>query len=246
MPNRILRDWTDSEIVDMLGVDAERFFVRLIMKVDDYGRFSANARLLKSTLFPLKTEIQDSDIVQWLSECKKLALIITYNVANKEYLQIQNFKQVLRQKKEKYPAPQTNSTCIADDNQAASICFLETKRNETETNLKTNLKFRLRQKDFFIPVSEFFKENFTSLLEMWQIRHKTFDFQSFFEKMDAQYHLTDFTNENHIRNAFRSNFEKMTENKHQFQGKSKTEQLLQDADELKNHFANESTDSTNE
>ena len=42
MPNRILRDWTDSERVNALTVQGERFFVRLIMKVDDYGRLYGN------------------------------------------------------------------------------------------------------------------------------------------------------------------------------------------------------------
>lgn len=132
MPNRILRDWTDSFTMDELDVHAERFFVRLIMKVDDYGRFSADVRLLKSNLFPLKSDIRDSDISRWLTACEKSGLITVYTVALKSYLQIENFKQVLRQKTMKYPSP---DDCIADDthmyNNSKSIASL--KRNETET-----------------------------------------------------------------------------------------------------------------
>lgn len=111
MPNRILRDWTDSFTIDELDVNAERFFTRLIMKVDDYGRFYADTRLLRSNLFPLKTDIRDTDISRWLAACEKAGLIAIYNVATKEFLQITNFKQVLRQKIEKYPPP---NTCYAD------------------------------------------------------------------------------------------------------------------------------------
>jgi hypothetical protein len=140
MPNRILRDWTDSDIVDTLTVHAERFFTRLIMKVDDYGRYSANIKFLKSTLFPLKTDVRETDITRWITECEKSSLIALYNVANKDYLQIENFKQVLRQKNEKYPPPalseiamQTTSRCIADDTHL--LPRNETKRNEVETEV---------------------------------------------------------------------------------------------------------------
>lgn len=136
MPNRILRDWTDSFIVDELDVHAERFFVRLIMKVDDFGRFSADKRLLKSQLFPLKSDIRDTDIARCLTACEKAGLITIYTVASKCYLQIENFKQTLRQKTTKYPSP---DECIADAthmiSNSESIASL--KRNETETRKET-------------------------------------------------------------------------------------------------------------
>jgi hypothetical protein len=160
MPNRILRDWTDSETVDMLSVNAERFFTRLIMKVDDFGRFTANVRMLKSVLFPLKTDVRETDITRWLAECEKSGLIALYGVASKDYLQINNFKQALRQKVEKYPAPQLSITCIADETQMNSTCVLETKRNESEVETETKdapvKKFvkpdEYLIKDFFIEI----------------------------------------------------------------------------------------------
>lgn len=45
MPNRILRDCTDSEKINKLSVHAERFFYRLIMKVDSVDLFIAYAFL---------------------------------------------------------------------------------------------------------------------------------------------------------------------------------------------------------
>lgn len=133
MPNRILRDWTDSEIVDSLDVHSERFFTRLIMKVDDFGRYSANVKLLKSHLFPLKSDIRETDIARWLTACEKSGLIALYNVADKEFLQIDNFKQKLRQKVEKYPSP---LICIADVVPLTSRRMLEEKRNEVEVETK--------------------------------------------------------------------------------------------------------------
>lgn len=105
MPNRMLRDWTDSEKVDTLSVHAERFFTRLIMKVDDYGRYPASPKYLRAMLFPLKEDMRETDISRCLNECQVAGLIALYEVEKKEYVQINDFRQRLRQKTEKYPCP---------------------------------------------------------------------------------------------------------------------------------------------
>lgn len=141
MPNRILRDWTDSFIMDNLDSNEERFFVRLIMKVDDYGCFHADTRLLRANLFPLKTDIRDADISRWITACEKAGLITIYNVAKKEFLQITNFKQALRQKTKKFPLP---NECIADDththSNSISIASLKRSRNEVETETRVDAR----------------------------------------------------------------------------------------------------------
>lgn len=105
MPNRILRDWTDSESVNGLDWPCEVFFTRLIMKVDDFGRFTANPKLLRSLLFPLKDGIRETDISRHLAACEKAGLIVLYKVADKSFLEIRNFKQRTRQEVSKFPAP---------------------------------------------------------------------------------------------------------------------------------------------
>ena len=74
----LIRDWTDSLTVDALDVHGERFFTRLLMKVDDYGRTLVDNRLLKSRLFPLKTDIRETDISRWLAACQKAGLLRFY------------------------------------------------------------------------------------------------------------------------------------------------------------------------
>ena len=55
MPCRYIREeYLTSERVDLLDAKAERFYFRLFLVVDDYGRFEANEKLLKSKVFPLK------------------------------------------------------------------------------------------------------------------------------------------------------------------------------------------------
>lgn len=104
MPNRILRDWTDSYRVEALTAAGERMFVRLIMKVDDHGRFHADPRLVKSACFPLLT-VPDTHVGRWLDELDAAGLIVRYEVAGRNYLSICGFGQRLRAKRAKFPPP---------------------------------------------------------------------------------------------------------------------------------------------
>jgi hypothetical protein len=106
MPKRLLRDWTDSETIDTLSPQAEVFFVRLIMKADDFGRFSANPKLLKSSCFPLRDSARDTDISRWLAECEKAGVIAVHQTGLKPVLEIKNFGQRIKTGMvSKYPLP---------------------------------------------------------------------------------------------------------------------------------------------
>jgi hypothetical protein len=134
MPNRILRDWTDSEKMNALDAPTERFFTRLIMKADDYGRFNASAKLLRCNLYPLLIdEICEDDISGWLAACHKAGLIALYEVDSKPYLQVENFNQRLRSKREKYPAP-TGGVHVANHARPEVEVEVET---ETEVEVET-------------------------------------------------------------------------------------------------------------
>ena len=106
MPNRILRDWTDSDKVDKLSAEGERFFVRLIMKADDYGRYFADPKRLKAFLFPLKDSLRETDCSRWLAECEKAGLARCYDVAGRRYVELLNFNQRLRNMRNLHPEPQ--------------------------------------------------------------------------------------------------------------------------------------------
>ena len=106
MPNRILRDWTDSDPVNTLSADAERLFVRLIMKVDDFGRYIADPRLLRPSMYPLLLDqVREATVSRWLAECEKAGLVRRYAVDDKQYLEVQNFRQRTRSTESKYPSP---------------------------------------------------------------------------------------------------------------------------------------------
>lgn len=106
MPNRILRDWTDSDRLDGVSAEAERMFVRLLMKADDYGRFHAEPRRLKAALFPLIDSLRQDAIVRWLTELSARQLILLYESADhRQLLAIPRFGQRLKQSVPKFPPP---------------------------------------------------------------------------------------------------------------------------------------------
>lgn len=132
MPNRIIREGIiTSEAVNSLSWEAETFYRRLLSVVDDFGRFDARPSVLRSALYPLKLDSMREDSVQrCLKSCEAARLVVLYSVEGKEYLEVTNFRQQVRSKKSKYPAPDAHmhSTCTAHAQQM---------RTKTETETET-------------------------------------------------------------------------------------------------------------
>jgi len=97
--------------VDELTAEEERFFYRLIVQCDDFGRIDARPPILRARCFPLKVDkVKDSDIKQWLKKLEDVGLIVIYYVNDKPYLQFSTWEkhQQKRAKHSKYPAPDGN------------------------------------------------------------------------------------------------------------------------------------------
>lgn len=157
MPQRILRDWTDSFQIDLLTFEEEVLFTRLIMKADDYGNFHRNPKMIKSLLFPLKDGLRVSDIDRWLMNLQAAGIIRTYTHKGSPYLNIVNFGQRLRQHKRTYPEPvdfdNTIETCQQVVSELPSSGEPEEKRREEEGK---------RREGFAPPSLEDVREYFTS------------------------------------------------------------------------------------
>jgi len=135
MPNRILRDWTDSTRIELLNAEEERFFVRLMMKADDFGYFHGDPRLLKAALFPLLTDTRLSSVRQWRDKCVQAGLCHLYeDQRGREFLKINNFKQRTRATESKFPTDDGHMTvnCQSHDRQLRTETETETD-TETET-----------------------------------------------------------------------------------------------------------------
>ena len=107
MPNRILKESIcTSEEIDKLSPLQETVFYRLIVNCDDFGRFDARPKILKSKLFPLK-DIRVEQIEAALEALSSAELVILYEVDGKPFLQMKTWDrhQRVRAKVSKYPAP---------------------------------------------------------------------------------------------------------------------------------------------
>ena len=105
MPNRILRDWTDSFLVHELNAFEERFFTRLLMKADDFGRFHGDGKLLNANLFPLH-DFERQEVEKWRDKCQQVGLVNVYqDERERTFLEVKNFNQRTRSKESKFPDP---------------------------------------------------------------------------------------------------------------------------------------------
>lgn len=145
MPNRILRDITDSEKVNSLSAQAEVLFYRLMMKADDYGVFHAKPSLIKANCYPLRLDsVREAEISRWLTECEKAGLIAFYNAESKPFLVIINFGQRMRNMKKRFPSPpdillQSAASCRELPPERETETRNEKQKRESEKHPHTHL-----------------------------------------------------------------------------------------------------------
>jgi len=107
MPNRYIRESAiESERVNALSWQAEVFYRRLLNRVDDFGRYTAHADLLRAAIFPLQLSIvSGADVAKLLLECEHAGLVSTYMAGDsKQYLAIHKCEKG-RALTSKYPDP---------------------------------------------------------------------------------------------------------------------------------------------
>lgn len=144
MPNRSLRDWTDSKKMSKVSFQEEVLFTRLIMKADDYGNFHADPLLIKNLLFPRKENMRSTDISRWLTSLQAAGLIRTYTAENENYVHIVKFLQIQRMRYSKRKFPQSpfenqpdkippESAASCGENPPVVVDEVERKRKEVES-----------------------------------------------------------------------------------------------------------------
>ena len=111
MHNRYIRAAAiTSKAVNALSWQGEVFFRRLLHKVDDFGRYTADHELLRVGLFPRQLDtVRVTDIPRLLTECEnaggeKAGLLFVYAVDGKPYLVLNQWEKG-RAKSSKYPDP---------------------------------------------------------------------------------------------------------------------------------------------
>lgn len=108
MPNRIIKESIcRSDNLDRLSSEEERFFYRLMVQCDDYGRYDGRPAIIKGACFPLKSYITPSKVDKMLAALRDAALIFVYVVDGLPYIQMAKWEkhQQIRAKRSKYPEP---------------------------------------------------------------------------------------------------------------------------------------------
>ena len=104
MPTRYLKPGIrDSETIDELSAEAEVLFYRLLVTVDDFGRFDGRASMVKAACFPIKDSVNATKCKKWLEELAAARLIDLYEVDGKPYLQARKWDNTPRAKESKFP-----------------------------------------------------------------------------------------------------------------------------------------------
>lgn len=207
MPNRVLRDWTTSETIDKLTQGGEIFFTRLIMKADDFGNYTANPKLLKAAMYPLKPTSL-IEIVAWINECVEVGIIKKYTVDGKDYLNIPAFGQRLRAMKSQYPDPSQSNVGHLSVNGRP-----ETKRNETEYEFEGTKIFGTNTKYYFNVDKKYTTDkatrvNLDGLKEYMEANQSVLNLPAFAEKFMRKHNGAKFNDFMHVFNAYN----KFTEN----------------------------------
>ena len=138
MPTRYLKSGVrDSESIDKLSPLAETLFYRLLVTVDDFGRFDARPAMIKANCFPIKDSVSINKCKDLVDELEIKELIVVYVVSGKEILQMCKWDNVPRAKESKYPAQVDRRIQVHTD-----VCKSHTDvpLTETETETKTETK----------------------------------------------------------------------------------------------------------
>lgn len=111
MPNRIVREGIISsrrmaDLVKRGGWEAEVFYRRLLNRVDDFGRYTADPTLLRTDLFPRQLDlVREVNMERNLAHCRDARLVRLYQANNEPYLVILSFRQRSRASTSKFPPP---------------------------------------------------------------------------------------------------------------------------------------------
>lgn len=131
MPIRYLKPGVrDSEAVNSLSPLAETLFYRLIVTVDDFGRFDGRPAMVKAHCFPIKDSVGVADCAALMAELREAGLLSLYEVEGKPYLQLSKWDNAPRAKESKYPVPPDACMQVHADAYVPSALPPET---ETET-----------------------------------------------------------------------------------------------------------------
>lgn len=141
---RSIRDFTRSARMSQLSANAERLFVRLLLRADDYGNIPYDIQLLKAECFPLLSAFRFADMVAALEELLNSAppMLCTYTADLKVYIHIYEFGQAeaMRWPKNRWPLHPEQVP--------------KEKKNQKKKEVETEVEDEEREKATTLPISD--------------------------------------------------------------------------------------------
>lgn len=131
MPNRIIKEsCRTSPTLAALSDAGERLFWRLITAADDYGRFEADAEIIKGLCLPRLKKWTAVKVEACLKEFgvivpgEEEALVLFYRVKGRRYGQFSKWEDHQRQRdsKPKYPGPEDGTREESPNSLTAATC----------------------------------------------------------------------------------------------------------------------------
>src|SRR3990172_7670012 len=114
MPNREIKEsCRSSPTLNSLSDFAERLFWRLTTVADDFGRFPADPRFIRSECFPLRDDLKTGRVQKAYQELITCGLVTAYADNGRTYGLFVTWEKHQRRRAlhSKYPTPSSDSIC---------------------------------------------------------------------------------------------------------------------------------------
>ena len=147
MPTRYLKPGIrDSDPIDSLSPLAENLFYRLLVTVDDFGRYDARPSMIKAHCYPIKDSVTADICAGLMAELQQASLIDLYSANGKACLQMRKWDNKPRATESKFPPFNAESVQMHTDvyiphtNLPLTVTVTETKTvNKKEPPAKASL-----------------------------------------------------------------------------------------------------------
>jgi len=144
VPNRDIRESAlTSKTLAKLSHGGERFFWRLTLVADDFGRFEAEEMVLLARCYPAMLDrVKVKDVRGWLGELVAAALVKLYRVGEKTFGFFMTWAKHQRQraKESKYPSPASADICRQPLTYTPVVTEDTVVPEDTETTVDTDLR----------------------------------------------------------------------------------------------------------
>jgi DnaD/phage-associated family protein len=136
MPNRIIKESIrGSDDLATVSAEAERLFWRIVVSVDDFGRFDARPKtIIGQCMTAFLGDVTSNQVNSWLTELERVGLLQLYVVEDRPYLVLTKWSkhQRKRAKDSKFPSPDEDCGHLLTDDSKRSHTRTFAAYNENE------------------------------------------------------------------------------------------------------------------